>query len=72
MIGYVLSKKLEKTAVVVIERVKPHPLYKKQIRTRKKYLVHDSLGVKEGDKVKIAQTRPISKRKHYKIVEVVK
>lgn len=72
MRGTVLSKKMEKTVVVVVERFVKHPVYKKRLRRRKKFLVHDSLGVVEGDKVLIEPTRPISKRKSFKIVEVLK
>ncbi len=72
MIGTVLNKKMEKTAVVQVERLMEHPIYKKRVRRRKKFLVQDTLGVKVGDKVLIEPTRPISKRKRFKIVEVLK
>jgi len=70
--GLVTSTKMEKTAVVAVERKKIHPLYKKGIRVRKKYHVHDELGVKVGDRVRIIETRPISKTKKWKIVAVIK
>lgn len=70
--GEVVSTKMPKTVVVKVTREKVHPLYKKRIRVRKKYHVHDEIGVKEGDKVKFVETRPISKTKKWKIVEVEK
>lgn len=70
-IGIVVSAKMPKTVVVkTVSRVK-HPLYKKlMIRTRK-FKVHDDLGVKMHQKVKIGQTRKISKDVHFKVLEVV-
>ena len=72
LIGKVVSDKMEKSAVVEVERFKMHPLYKKRFRRTKKYTVHDEIGVKVGDLVKIRETRPISKTKRFKIVEVIK
>lgn len=72
MIARVLSTKLQNTAVVEVERVVIHPLYKKRIRKKKRYLVQDSVGVKEGDKVLVVSIRPISKRKRFKVLEVIK
>ena len=72
MIGLVVKKKLGKVATVEVEKVVEHPFYKKRVRRRKKYLVHDTLGVKEGDKVVIESAKPISKRKRFSIVEVLK
>ena len=59
MIARVLSTKLQNTVVVEVERVVIHPLYKKRVRRKKKYLVQDSVGVKEGDKVLIVSIRPV-------------
>lgn len=70
-IGKVVSTKMDKTAVVAVETKKPHPLYKKRVKKTKKYHAHDELGVKEGELVKITETRPISKTKRWKVVEVV-
>lgn len=72
MIARVLSTKLQNTVVVEVERVVIHPLYKKRVRRKKKYLVQDSVGVKEGDKVLIVSIRPVSKRKRFKVLEVIK
>lgn len=71
MIGRVVSTKMQKTATVLIEGKKTHPLYKKTYVWSKKYLVHDEMGAKLGDVVRIAPTRPISERKHFKIVKIL-
>ncbi|KAF0243887.1 MAG: small subunit ribosomal protein S17 [bacterium] len=71
MIGRVVSTKLAQTATILIERVARHPLYKKTFVRSKKYLVHDPLGVKEGDVVEIIKVRPISKNKHWQITRVI-
>lgn len=71
MIGRVVSAKTSKTVTVLVERVAKHPLYKKTFVRTKKYLVDDSIGVKEGDMVEIIKVRPISKNKHWKIIKVV-
>lgn len=69
LIGTVTSTKTQKTATVIVERSWRHPLYKKVVRRTKKYLAHDNLGVKVGEKVLIKETKPISKRKRWVIVE---
>jgi small subunit ribosomal protein S17 len=71
-VGKVIKVNMQKTAVVSIERFVIHPLYKKRMRRYSKFKVHDEIGVKIGDKVRITTTRPISKEKHFKIVEVIK
>ena len=72
MIAKVISKKMDKSVVVEVERFVVHPMYKKRLRRKKKYLVDDTLGVVEGDKVSIKATKPVSKRKKFKIVEILK
>lgn len=69
LIGQVISKKMTKTATVLVSRSWQHPLYQKRIKKSKKYLVHDEIGVKVGDRVMIKPCRPISKRKRFKIIE---
>lgn len=71
-VGKVISNKMQKTAVVEVERWVKHPIYQKRYRRHKKYHVGDNLGVKVGDLVKIVQVRPISKTKKWKILEVIK
>lgn len=72
MIAKVVSTKDQKTALVEIERIVEHPLYKKRIRRKKRYLVQDNVGAKEGDMVTIVAAKPISKRKRFKVLEVIK
>lgn len=70
--GVIVSIKMQKTVVVEVTRKKPHPLYRKLLKRNKKYFVDSSgFSVSLGDKVKIAETRPISKQKHFKIVDVI-
>lgn len=69
--GKVVSTKMPKTATVAVERVVVHPLYKKRFKKVKKYHVHDELGAKEGEVVKFVASRPYSKLKRWKILEVV-
>ena len=67
--GTVVSNKMKDTAVVVVERYQKHPKYGKFIKMRKKFKVHDvGNTAKIGDKVSIAETRPISKDKHFKLI----
>lgn len=71
-LGTVVSDKMEKTVTVKVETVKQHPLYKKTIKTSKKYKVHDENNeAKVGDVVKIMETRPLSKDKRWRLVEIV-
>ena len=69
--GKVVSTKMAKTATVVVERILVHPIYKKRFKRVRKFQVHDELGVKIGDKVSFVTTRPISKLKKWKIIEVL-
>lgn len=69
--GQVVSTKTAKTATVLVERRWRHPLYKKIVKRSKRYLAHDELGVAVGDQVRMTQSRPLSRRKHWKIVELV-
>lgn len=70
-IGLVTSNKMTKTVVVRVERQVRHPKYKRYIRRRKKFMAHDDLGVNIGDIVKIIETRPLSARKRWRVVEIV-
>jgi small subunit ribosomal protein S17 len=70
--GLVVSDQMAKTVVVAVETRKVHPLYKKAIRVTKKYKAHDENNAcKIGDKVKISETRPLSKDKHWRVIEVI-
>ncbi|MBS3887117.1 MAG: 30S ribosomal protein S17 [Dethiobacter sp.] len=71
-IGLVVSNKMDKTAVVSVERTTRHPLYGKIIRVTKKYKVHDPENACTiGDKVRIMETRPLSKDKRWRLVEIL-
>ena len=70
--GLVVSDKMEKTVVVAIERRVPHPVYGKMVTRTKRVKAHDEENTaKTGDTVKIAETRPLSKDKRWRVVEIV-
>lgn len=70
--GRVINNKMMKTVVVEAVTTYTHPLYKKKIKTRRKYKAHDEKGISQpGDIVKLGETRPISKEKRWKVVEVI-
>jgi len=70
--GYVVSDKQDKTIVVRVDTYRMHPLYKKRVRYSKKFYAHDEKNqAKENDIVKIMQTRPLSKNKKFRLLEVV-
>ena len=70
--GLVVGDKMDKTVVVAVETKKVHPLYKKAIRVTKKYKAHDEKNAcKIGDKVKIIETRPLSKEKRWRVIGIM-
>lgn len=70
--GRVVSDKMDKTIVVVVETRKTHPIYGKRVKYSKKYKVHDENNVaKTGDIVRIMETRPLSATKRFRLLEVV-
>ena len=72
-VGIVLSSNMQQTAVVEVTRLVQHPVYRKVVKQRKAYPVHDEKKTaKVGDKVRIVETKPISKTKRWKLVEVIK
>jgi len=71
LVGTVVSTKMQKTAVVKVERVFRHPLYHKVVRTAKTYKVHDELGANDGDQVRIVESKPISKTKRWVVEEIL-
>lgn len=72
MIGYVTSDRMDKTIVVDVERTKVHPILGKVISIHKKYKVHDEENeCHVGDRVRLIETRPISKEKRWKVVEIL-
>lgn len=71
-VGRVSSDKMDKTVVVGVETTVRHPLFGKTIRTTKKYKAHDEKNeCRIGDKVKIMETRPLSKEKRWRVVEII-
>ncbi len=72
MVGRVTSDKMDKTVVVVVQRLKRHPLYKKVIRVRKKFKAHDADNACQiGDVVRIVESRPLSKEKRWVVEEIL-
>lgn len=73
LVGTVVSSANDKTITVLVETYKNHPLYHKRVKSSKKYSVHDEKNIaKVGDVVRIGETRPISKTKHFYLKEIVK
>ena len=71
-IGIVVSDKMRKTIIVRVERKVEHPLYKKIIKRYKKFKVHDEKNqAKIGDLVRIQETRPLSKMKRWRLIEII-
>jgi len=67
--GKVVSNKMQKTVVVEVEQVFRHPLYQKVMRAKNKFKAHDELGqCKVGDRVEIAETRPLSRTKRWRVI----
>lgn len=72
LIGRVVSDKNDKTITVLVETYRKHPLYGKRVKYSKKYTAHDEQNkAKVGDKVRIVETRPLSKMKRFILVEIV-
>ncbi|NLW40358.1 MAG: 30S ribosomal protein S17 [Tissierellia bacterium] len=71
-VGYVVSDKMDKTVVVAVETFVTHPLYKKQIKRTSKFKAHDENNeCRVGDLVRIMETRPLSKDKRWRVMEIV-
>lgn len=71
-VGKIISTKMDKTVVVSVETKRPHPLYKKTIKRKKNYKVHnEDLDLKVGDIIKFVETRPISKEKRWRVLEKI-
>jgi small subunit ribosomal protein S17 len=70
LVGEVVSAKSEKTVIVSVTNMTRHPLYRKAVRKTKRYAVHNEIaGIAVGDNVKIMETKPISKTKHFMVTE---
>jgi small subunit ribosomal protein S17 len=70
-VGIVASDKMEKTVVVRVDRQVKHPKYRRYVRRTSKFMAHDETGAAIGDKVRIVETRPLSARKRWRVVEIV-
>jgi len=69
--GIVVSSKMEKTVVVLVERRTQHPIYGKVVIRSKRYKAHDEIGCDEGDRVEIMETRPLSKDKRFRVTQIL-
>ena len=71
-VGVVTSTKMQKTVVITVERQGTHPLYKRVVRRSKNFLAHDEKNeCRVGDTVRIEETRPLSSRKRWRVVEII-
>ena len=71
-VGLVVSTKMTKTIVVEVSRRVPHPLYQRIVTKRNKFYAHDEKGeAKTGDRVRIVETRPLSRLKRWRLTEVI-
>jgi small subunit ribosomal protein S17 len=70
-VGTVSSDKMQKTVVVRVDRLVRHRKYRRYVRKTSKFMAHDELGATIGDKVRIVETRPLSARKRWRVVEIV-
>lgn len=70
--GIVVSNKMDKSVVVAINTVRKHPLYGKYMKRTSKYMAHDEENTcNEGDRVRIMETRPLSKKKSWRVIEIL-
>lgn len=70
-VGAVVSDKMQKTVVVRVDRLVRHTKYRRYVRRTSKFMAHDELGATIGDKVRIVETRPMSARKRWRVIEIV-
>jgi small subunit ribosomal protein S17 len=71
-VGVVVSAKMDKTVVVEVDRLVMHPLYQKYLRRRSRFMAHDEKNAcKPGDRVRIRETRPLSRHKRWRIQEIL-
>jgi len=70
-VGVVVSAKTPKTVVVQVVRLFQHSLYHKTIRRTNAFMAHDELGARNGDRVRIVESRPLSRRKRWRVTEIV-
>ena len=71
-VGRVVSNKMDKTVVVAVDYLRPHPLYRKTVRKTSKFYAHDENNeCNIGDRVRIEETRPLSKQKRWRVLEII-
>jgi small subunit ribosomal protein S17 len=70
-VGAVVSDKMQKTVIVRVDRLVRHTKYRRYVRRTSKFMAHDELGATVGDKVRIVETRPMSARKRWRVIEIV-
>ena len=70
-VGSVVSDKMQRTVVVRVDRLVRHTKYRRYVRRTSKFMAHDELGATIGDKVRIVETRPMSARKRWRVIEIV-
>ncbi len=70
-VGAVVSDKMQKTVVVRVDRLVRHMKYRRYVRRTSKFMAHDELGATVGDKVRIVETRPMSAKKRWRVIEIV-
>ncbi len=70
-VGVVTTAKMQKSVVVAVERLVRHSFYKKTVRRTSKFMAHDELGAKAGDRVRIVETRPLSRLKRWRVAEIL-
>ncbi|MBI4468047.1 MAG: 30S ribosomal protein S17 [Acidobacteria bacterium] len=71
-VGIVVSNRMTRSVVVEVERLVPHPRYRRVLKRRARFMAHDEKGCQIGDKVRIVESRPMSASKRWRILEVVK
>ena len=70
-VGVVTTAKMQKTVVVAVERLVRHGFYRKTIRRTSTFMAHDELGARAGDRVRIVETRPLSRQKRWRVTEIL-
>lgn len=72
LVGTVVSNRMDQTALVLVDRLTKHPTYQKYVRRHAKYMAHDSQNRCEiGDRVRIIESRPMSKNKRWQVIDVI-
>jgi small subunit ribosomal protein S17 len=70
-VGTVVKAKMQKTVVVAVERLVQHDVYRKTIKRTSTFMAHDEKGAKQGDRVRIVETRPLSRNKRWRVEEIL-